>query len=772
MRYGSDGGDARRSASPQDPPHSASGQIGFEQNEADVDFGTQDPARKGNWAGEATAARDLGRAAAGASDPAVASHALAMVRAEEAASRRAGLADGLIGDEGARVLARSLADLQGRGSVRVTHLDLRGNDIADGHAVAAAIRNAPALRSVVLEWNRLGGSSGEPRAAEGFADLAAALADSGSVTHLDLRNNRLTGADGQMLAGTLRRNRSLRMVDLRWNDMGPEACGALGQAMEYNASVTRLLVAGNRARPEDETAIDKCCRRNAAGLPAVPDSLAAFARRAADEALEKRRDEAVGMVRAEADEARKQADAALARAAASDEARLAAERGQSEALSRLRSETEAHAGTRRELDAALRDLEEERRAAEERAEAAQKRVDESARLRAEADAARRRVSRQLDETRARLSKELAEAHEAAAAAEQEAEQARADAARDAAAAAEARSELDALRARLQQTEASASRRAAEAARKAQDEVSGARRAADQAVAEATQRATRLEEELSEAQRQLSEARGQLSRARAEGEAALQKQEAALRSEAHDRLEAERESTDQRVRAVEAARKSAASASAAESQSLKDRAAASGREVEQLRGALASRETELREARAAAARAEERERRAGAASRAAEGRAEEAGARAGEAERGLERAEERARGAEEEGRRQLAMQRDAWAKRVREAEARADRAERESRGAAAALAQERAARMRAIGEMEAGVVAAVRDTVRSLMASEGGGMSGSPAPSSPARRDGGDAAKARHRGSVRGAQGSEQFELEGDSDRDDADDSGF
>jgi len=69
------------------------------RTEADLDYSTHDPARKGNWVNS------------GRDDPELVSHALAMVRAEDASERRAGLADGLIGDEGARVLARSLADL-------------------------------------------------------------------------------------------------------------------------------------------------------------------------------------------------------------------------------------------------------------------------------------------------------------------------------------------------------------------------------------------------------------------------------------------------------------------------------------------------------------------------------------------------------------------------------------------------------------------------------------------------------------------------------------
>jgi Ran GTPase-activating protein (RanGAP) involved in mRNA processing and transport len=89
-----------------------------------------------------------------------------------------------IGDEGAAKVARVLAH-----SKNVSIVELKGNNIGPSgfEAIFEALKTNFNLRSLNLEWNKLGGAD-----LRGLEALYSLMNNNRSITHLDLRNNRIT----------------------------------------------------------------------------------------------------------------------------------------------------------------------------------------------------------------------------------------------------------------------------------------------------------------------------------------------------------------------------------------------------------------------------------------------------------------------------------------------------------------------------------------------------------------------------------------------------
>ena len=72
------------------------------------------------------------------------------------------------------------------------------------------------MKSVGLEWNRICGGTD----LNGMRALYEFMANNRSVTHLDLRNNRINAEGCKFIANILRNNNVLVSLDLRWNEIG------------------------------------------------------------------------------------------------------------------------------------------------------------------------------------------------------------------------------------------------------------------------------------------------------------------------------------------------------------------------------------------------------------------------------------------------------------------------------------------------------------------------------------------------------------------------
>lgn len=165
--------------------------------------------------------------------------------------------DKCIGDDGARTLCAALST-----RTDITSLDLRGCHI---HALGAAAlaelllgTGGRTIESISLEWNALGTSDAGPRA------MARALCANASLTHLDLRNNRIGAGAIASLAEGLQSNTTLLTLDLRWNSAGDSGAHALEQALAHNGTLLRLPLQGNRVPEATVQRIDKLLARNGA----------------------------------------------------------------------------------------------------------------------------------------------------------------------------------------------------------------------------------------------------------------------------------------------------------------------------------------------------------------------------------------------------------------------------------------------------------------------------------------------------------------------------
>ena len=151
--------------------------------------------------------------------------------------------DKCLGDQGVQQLVTALQSRRD-----VTSIDLRGNNVqAAGAAALCQLLMGSGGRIVgalSLEWNSLGVSDAAPRA------LARALSANASLTHLDLRNNRIGASGIVSLAEGLHTNSTLVTLDLRWNAAGIGGAHALEAALHKNTTLLRLPLQGNRV-PDD-----------------------------------------------------------------------------------------------------------------------------------------------------------------------------------------------------------------------------------------------------------------------------------------------------------------------------------------------------------------------------------------------------------------------------------------------------------------------------------------------------------------------------------------
>ena len=79
-------------------------------------------------------------------------------------------------------------------------------------------------------------------------EIARFLRDNIFVKTLDLRGNNVQGKGATALAGGIKLNRSLRSLNLKWNAIGKDVTGvqALCDVLKANATITHLDLRNNR----------------------------------------------------------------------------------------------------------------------------------------------------------------------------------------------------------------------------------------------------------------------------------------------------------------------------------------------------------------------------------------------------------------------------------------------------------------------------------------------------------------------------------------------
>jgi len=168
------------------------------------------------------------------------------------------LAYASIGDEGCNSIARYM-----RENVMLKTIDLRGNNIrADGLVVLAhALRSGSSVESVCLKWNHVGSHE------RGVQALSDVMRSNQTISHLDLRNNKIGSECGKHFGDMLRENSTLTHLDISWNDLGPEGGKALLNGIQANHSLIDCQLSGNRIAEDTLHAIAFILRRNRQTAP-------------------------------------------------------------------------------------------------------------------------------------------------------------------------------------------------------------------------------------------------------------------------------------------------------------------------------------------------------------------------------------------------------------------------------------------------------------------------------------------------------------------------
>eukprot|EP00927_Polykrikos_kofoidii_P072691 TRINITY_DN68785_c0_g1_i1.p1 TRINITY_DN68785_c0_g1~~TRINITY_DN68785_c0_g1_i1.p1 ORF type:complete len:445 (-),score=100.68 TRINITY_DN68785_c0_g1_i1:125-1459(-) len=168
------------------------------------------------------------------------------------------LAYASVGDEGCNAIARYM-----RENVLLKTIDLRGNNIrADGLVVLAhALRSSSNVASFCLKWNHVGSHE------RGIRALCDVMKGNTSITHLDLRNNKIGPECGALVGEMLRENNALTHLDLSWNDLGIEGGKAVLNGIQANHSLIDCQLSGNRLQEDTLHAIAFILRRNRQSAP-------------------------------------------------------------------------------------------------------------------------------------------------------------------------------------------------------------------------------------------------------------------------------------------------------------------------------------------------------------------------------------------------------------------------------------------------------------------------------------------------------------------------
>ena len=151
-------------------------------------------------------------------------------------SSRINLNDSYIRDEGCKILGDFL-----QSNPQISQLELKGNNITSKGLIyiLESLKQNFKLKSLNLEWNSIGLDSA------GLEALSNYLSQNTSLNHLDLRNNRITTNDANLIANLIKVSKSLISLDLRWNELGNIGAKAILTSVRENNILQVLELSGN-----------------------------------------------------------------------------------------------------------------------------------------------------------------------------------------------------------------------------------------------------------------------------------------------------------------------------------------------------------------------------------------------------------------------------------------------------------------------------------------------------------------------------------------------
>ncbi|CAL4097795.1 unnamed protein product, partial [Meganyctiphanes norvegica] len=149
---------------------------------------------------------------------------------------KASFEDCLLDEDGSKSLLLGIC-----GNTSLNTLSFKGNNLhgAAAHALAKMIRHNSSVVRLSLEWNSLG------LCLESWSDICEAISCNNSLQYLDLRSNQLNPEAAQTLAKAIIRNSTLTIIDLRWNSIGWSGGKAILEALKHNKIINKIELPGN-----------------------------------------------------------------------------------------------------------------------------------------------------------------------------------------------------------------------------------------------------------------------------------------------------------------------------------------------------------------------------------------------------------------------------------------------------------------------------------------------------------------------------------------------
>jgi hypothetical protein len=163
---------------------------------------------------------------------------------EQKASQTLSLAYASIGDDGVGELAPFVGQ-----NVFVKYLDLRGNGIQPRGAVvlAGGIKVNRSLRSLNLKGNSIGKDKNEKKDENsGIQAICDVLKANMTITHVDLKNNKVSADGARSLGAMLAMNQTITHLDVSWNNFGVDGGVALLEGLKQNNTVVDCQVSGSK----------------------------------------------------------------------------------------------------------------------------------------------------------------------------------------------------------------------------------------------------------------------------------------------------------------------------------------------------------------------------------------------------------------------------------------------------------------------------------------------------------------------------------------------
>lgn len=104
-----------------------------------------------------------------------------------------------------------------------------------------ALMNCPNLITIQAEWNNIGSSP------TGLMALIYIVQNLRFIELIDLKNNKISHQSADLICEIIKaNNRSLKVLDLRWNDLGEVGAQKIYPAIAFNSTLKYIGLEDNR----------------------------------------------------------------------------------------------------------------------------------------------------------------------------------------------------------------------------------------------------------------------------------------------------------------------------------------------------------------------------------------------------------------------------------------------------------------------------------------------------------------------------------------------